>query len=437
MSNIMRNLDSKKEVINIINNILIAENKKIYPVFQSELIETGKMTNGEIQQIIGLVTDLNDVRTEILIWLYSSILKYHNDIPPLDHFFEQEEIKQAEIFQIKRIESQFPLRLKILDKLDPYHEDYLISLSIKQINSLQENGIFKLNVEMQRESEITTYNGQLISHISYDDDRSREIGDDMASYNYRSDTIRLILIIDGEEKYNIKDNDVIIRTGNIALIDGNHRVKGLEYGLLKNEDIELKLPVIFTIGTVQDGQIIINQSEKRQPLNKEFLKTYDNAPETNIVKKLKLSDELDKVYKFCKTPQEISKNAGFVIEGILIDYIKKYYNTKNISKKQQDVIRDWLIGFFNTIADFFNIDFNNFQNTKKIKWNVSPYCFAGYIQLSSYLQNKENWENLLIEFLSKINFNLDNKPWKEGVSHPDKNIDKFFKEMIINVFGKV
>jgi hypothetical protein len=430
----MKTLDSKNELIELIQKVIRADNNTIYPIFQSELIDTNppKMTNGEIQSILSFNTDLNNIKTEILVWIYSTIQKYNKNLPSLDHFFENEEIKQAEIFQITRLDMSFPLKFKIHRQLS-HKEEYLISLSAQEINIMQNNGVIQLNAEMSRESKITNYHGYLVYNIYFSDTRSREIGINMSQNEYYSNGIRLHLVKNGNEQYQIKKDELIINAGDLVLIDGNHRVKGIEYGLLANQDMYLYLPVFLTIGNLNMGQEIIYQEEKREPLAKEHVETYKPSGAANIVKSLVSSNDLDAVYKFCDTPQAIDAGAGFILESILIQYIEKYYNTNNISKKQEQVITKWLVEFFNSLADILIQDFKNYLTIRKSKWSVSYFTFAGYIQLSKCLQGKDNWEELLIQIISSVDFNNQNRPWIATTKNPDKHVDKKFKELIDSV----
>lgn len=79
---------------------------------------------------------------------------------------------------------------------------------------------------------------------------------------------------------------------------------------------------------------------------------------------------------------------------------------------------------------------NYLRKAKDIRWNVSQYTFAGYVYLSSVLQGKENWVNLLNNILSSIDFSIQNQPWKNGVQKPDKLVVKYFEEEVVkNVLG--
>jgi hypothetical protein len=374
---------------------------------------------------------------EVLLWLYEIVLDFKPELKPVSDYFEPIEIKSAETYQIGRIKAFFPLRLKILDKPNPNHDDFLMSLPISFINNMQENGLIQLRSEMQRESVITTYNGVFVSHISFNPERSKKIQESMSDYSYRSDMIRLILIIDGEEDYYFEDDELIIKSGNIALIDGNHRVRAAEEVLMKNPDNELKLPLMFTIGTINDGKFIISQSEKRQPINKSHAKTYDNSDENEIVRLIITSSELDRVYKFAKTEDQIRSGYGFILETAIANNVKNCYNITGMSKKQKKKLADWLVEFLNELADYFNQDFRNFNTVKKTRWSAYYYTFAGYIYLSSILYEKDNWEDMLVKVLDMIDFGISSKPWGDGARNADKLVEQFFERMVkeSNVLG--
>jgi len=439
----MKNLDSKQQVINILETVIKSDNKKLDALFTKELVESSKMRTSEVKSILGLRTDLNELPIEKLIYLYSAILTVEsikNDIPKIDEFFEDQEIRHAENLRIERIKSQYPIKLKAYKQTNK--EDYVVRISAKQLEEWKDNGVIKLDKDMARESNITNYKGQLISSISYNDKRAREIGDKMATNNFYSNGIRLHAINNESLNYEFiqpqkpdeeGEGQLVIKSGDIALIEGNHRINGVEYALLENPDVYLYLTVFFSFGTIKDGQFIIDQEEKREPLKKELVKTYSSASESNIVKDLK--SEVSDVYKFCKTIQEVNQGGGFVLEPILIDSIKEYYDDIEDNKPKEVKVRQWLSEFLNELSVIFNKDFKNYLSVKKSKWNVSPYAFAGYIYLSSTLQGKENWEQKLSDILSSIDFSVVNKPWRDSVSKPDKLIVKCFKEAVNNVFG--
>jgi hypothetical protein len=134
-----------------------------------------------------------------------------------------------------------------------------------------------------------------------------------------------------------------------------------------------------------------------------------------------------------ETKEEIDKGVGFVLESILIDNVKKYYDLKNFSKKQENSIKVWLVDFFNELADILNKDFANFLSVRKVRWSVSPYAFAGYLYASSKLYGKNDWQNQLQAIISKIDF--EDIPWKQGARNQEKLAIIKFEEVMSVVLG--
>lgn len=427
----MQNTDLEKECLQIISNIIKADNKKLITVFQSKLVDKSLMTMVEVHDLLSGKKDLDSYPVPILVWIYNVLKEYNPDLPKVEHYFTDREINASEVFQIERTKTQYPLQFEILRKPDPYHEDYLMSIPIKTLVSLLEKGMIQLDPEIQRESEISSYNGILVSNIKFNPNAAREICDSMGNNNYRTDMIRLILVQDGEEDYKISGGKLVVNSGNIALIDGNHRLRASEMAVSKYGNIDLELVVMFTIGTIKDGKYIIAQSEKRQPLNSERLKTFESTPESSIIKGFVTSLDLDRVYKFCQTKEEFEKGVGFVLESILVDSVKKFYDMKNISKKKENAVIAWLVEFFNELADILNRDFVNYRAIKKTRWSATPYAFAGYIYLSSKFQDMSDWQTKLLSVISSIDFNKI--PWKQNARNQDKVAVKIFEEVMSSV----
>lgn len=422
--------DKINEAIEILEKIFIADGITVSKILQQSLVDTGKITNREMQSLVACTTPLEKINKEIIIWIYEALYKAFN-LPEPIKYFSKKEIQSADLFHIKRYQSQYPLKFVILDRL-AYGHQYLITQSIQEIQTLKESGIIIWDKNIQRESIITKIGDEMVAHIRYDDKRAREIGDKIARNEYYSNSLRWHLIVNGKEDYYIDDsvepNILIINSGTIAEIDGQHRDKGSEYALLKNPNVYMKFPILFTIGTTTQGQSIIYQEEKRAPINRRHVQTYSNTASNRIVNLIIGSEKLDNVYKVVDTLQAVNNNGGFVLKSILSDAINKYYKlqSRSISRIQEQKISDWIIKFLNELADIYFEDFVNYITVSKTKWNVSPFSFYGYIYLSSVLQNQEDWEQKLREMLNQIDFN--NKPWV-SITNAHKFVEKIFKEV--------
>lgn len=424
-------MKDREQLCSLLSNIILTERTPVSSILKSELIEKGKMSNSTIRDILSGRILISNLEISALYWIYGAIKKIKSDLPEVTHFFEEIEIKKAESEREKSIQSQFPL-VFIADQLKP-KEEFNITLPIKNIIELQKSGIIQIDSAMQRESEILIYNGQLISHVAYDDSKAREISKLLLSRDYSPDPIRLNLVKDIDAKY-IYDADtkkLIIHGGNIVLLDGQHRMRAMEYALIQEPELEYSFPVIFSIATVKKAQVIIAQHEKLQPINKNLIKTYQSSVAGDIVRKLEIDDNISSVYIFVDTIQALYAKAGFVLTGDIIDAINDYYKVSDYTLKEQSELTKWLIEFFMEIAIYMEDDFKNFRSIKN-KWNTNRHIFPAYIWLSGVLKGKSNWKDELQRLINSIDFDMINKPWVLGASKPDKYIINKFKEVLCN-----
>lgn len=398
-------------------------------IFKKELIDTGKMTNATVNNILLKKINLINLDTSALIWIYRAIFNSTTGLlPNITQYFEEIELKNADKEKEKAFKSQFPLQFNAIPLLQK--DQYLLSLDIKFINELQLNGILEVVENMQRESEITVYNGQLISHVAYNDDKAREISDSLVSRNYWSDAIRLHLINDDNADY-YYDQDakkLIIKSGILAILDGQHRVRAMEYALIEEPSLRYDFPVILSVGTVKDGQQIIAQHEKLEPINKHTIKTYQKSVANDVFKKLENNDDIRDIYKFVDTIQKIQVKAGFILKGDMIDAIGKYYPVNNYKLREQSDLIKWLIEFFMEIAMYLEDDFRLYIDCNR--WSVNRFVFPAFVWLSSELKNKPNWKTILKNLLCRVDW--DNRPWKTGIYKPDIVIITAFREIMKN-----
>lgn len=426
------NLRDKEQLCDVLKKFIATENESVSAIFKTELIDTGKMSNYTARNILFGRTHPYNLDISALIWIYSAISKYKSGMPDIKRYFEEIEIKKAASDREKVIQSQYPLVFDATQLLPK--EQYLTTLNIRTINALQINGIIQVDANMQRESEIVVFNGQLISHVSYNDNKAINIDNSLIDREYWSDTIRWNLIKDefAEYEYDSDTQKLIISKGSIVLLDGQHRTRAMEYALIREPDLEYNFPIIISIATVKEAQQIIAQHEKQQPINKNVVRTYQNSPANDIIRKFEVDEDIRSIYKIVNTIQALQIKAGFVLKGDLITAVKENYNVLNITLKEKNDISKWLIAFFMELGEIMEDDFKNFRNISETKWSVNWHIFRAYIWLSSILYGNENWKNILHDLLDKIDFSNNGKPWKTGTPKPDRNIISKFKEVLNN-----
>ena len=422
-------MKNRDKLIRTLKTLISRSDNNIYDVLLKHIVQEGKMTSQEVTSILTLQKKLDDVDTTVLVWFYQALSEYKR-LPDIHSYFYDNEISQASFYIDKRRRNAFPLRFKILSKLS-LKDEYLICLSIKDVIELN-HGIIQLIPDMQRESTVVNFNGKLLSHIKFSDTRAREIGQCILNGSYWSNMIRWHLVLDGNEDYDVSDDYIVINQGLIANIDGQHRNAGFEYCLAENNDINMMIPIVLTIGTTRDAQSIINQEEKREPLAQTHVKSFANTTSNQIVKSIKSNEDIHDTYKFITTFEQYDGKMGFVLESLLSDAIDDFYdvNSNNdMTLKDRKKLESWLIEFFIELDDCLHSEFQNFETEKQ--WYAHPYAFYGYIYLSSIFRDTPDYGTLLRSAISRIDF--VQKPWGKALNPPviKQRIVQVFKEAVM------
>lgn len=395
----MKSESDKSEVIRIINNIIKMDQVKVSNILLDKLED--KLTKSEIYNITSNF-DVGKFNNIALIWIYGALFDFY-DLKDISTYFTDIELKRAETYYIERKNISFPLTFKNVIKVTD-NEEYKFFISIQELKLLMSLGILRLVEGMQRESITSMYNNKIVSHVAYNDSKAREIGKAIVSGEYHpKDDISIHLISDGEEDYIFDGENLVIKSGNLALLDGQHREAGIEYALLEDMDINMSQSIYFTVGSVEMAQSIIAQHEKQTPIKKELVESYTNSDGKFIFTRFSTNPDISKYYKFADNYETVKKGFAMATSGDMIRTINKYYGKKMKLKERNDVSK-WLIEFFTELVYIYEDDLLDFKNVRKIKWNMKGYAFSLYIYISKYLYKREDWKEVLFDILNKIDF---------------------------------
>lgn len=415
-------MKQKELLIQTLRNLYVTKLEECFNIYDSELVNNGRMTISEVKRIVTEYKDLENKDAITLAILYQPLCKIPNT-PPMDTFFTKQEEYEASMMMTKKMNTKLPLRFKILSKLTD-GDNYLICLSVQEIQAIKEAGLIHWEEAMQRESIITNIgDNKFISHIKYSDKRAREIGNLMASGDFFPNSLRWHITCSDENQYEVTDTEIILNYGFITELDGQHRDKGSEYALEQSPDVVMNLPIVLTIGSVSMAQNIIYQDEKREPISKQVIASYKNSSANSIMKRV-INGNIDDVYKFCDTNQGIAAGSGFILKSDFAEAIDKYYcMNKQLSRKQEVQISDWLTEFMVELADIFHDEFADFRKEKNKSLKTDTKTFQIYVYISSVVKTKDNWQQILKGVLGIIDFSRGNKKINNT-----KYIDEVFKK---------
>lgn len=399
----LKNSDSLQTVVRLIENSIKKNRNSVYHVFKKELIDSRKMTNAEVDRIMN-IDHLDEVNTNVLVWVYSALRMYNQSLPEVEDFFTDIEIENSKNFIIKRYQSAFPVKFPIT-RISLKNE-FKTVIPIQELCSLVNAGVIVIVDNLQREQQFTMYGGMLVSHVKYNDKVARDIGSCICRGEYwNKDDIGLHLITDENCRYDISEDEITIRSGKIALIDGNHRTNGFQYALLENPEIDMKVSVYLTIGTIEDGQEVLAQHEMQQPINKKLIQSYKKSDANDIFRLFSEDIGIKRRYKFVDTADAERAGIGFFVKADMTQALAQYYDLENMTINEQDDVAEWLISYFMTLYDLLEHDIINYKTVRKNKWSVRTNAVYVYVCISSMLYGNTDWREVLRKLINKIDFN--------------------------------
>lgn len=233
--------------------------------------------------------------------------------------------------------------------------------------------------------------------------------------------------IDVEEK----DGSLIVNNGEIAILDGQHRIRALSEILndmqtgdtsFTKEDLEnLIFPVKVSTYSNEIGQQQFYQyslGNKISSTRAEFFNTEDYP---NLIVKSLLNDSVLS-NKIETVKNSISKNERHNVTtyATMVNAIKLVYPEFS-SKEEALDLANYLKQFF---AELFNIipefkDFDRRKESKETSLLCENFSFYGYIGIAKFIQYMSDWEEKL-KVIKYIDLDKSAKSWAGKVTKNTK-----------------
>jgi hypothetical protein len=383
----MRYSEVRQTAVDLLTKAFVWETNATLECLWATLAQQGKMTTEEITNYAVSPGSLSDASDDVLCLLYQAL--WREGWPGTSVLFNEEAISNAERRRVQKLQEAYPLKFHAI-RLSA-HDEYLFALTAQEINALVQSGVLQIRTDMQRESVITSYHGQLISHVRYDDEWAQTISAAYNSGDGYSSALRWNLVVDGTERYEYDDvtNELVIYSGSIAIIGGQHRTRALEYALYTNPNLDLKMGIFLTVAGPERAQFIINQDETRLEINKEYKKSLEDSASRRIVRLLQASEKM-RDYKFVATEMEYRAGGGFVVISHLMKAIEQdpVIRRNVVSAKKIRNYYERLADFFEELEEYIGDEMANWRTTGKAV--VCPNAFYAYIWLAYELWKNEN-----------------------------------------------
>lgn len=425
--------NARQESTTVIQNVLTKHKDENISRVILNLANEGKLTQLTAQQIENNEIDALNSLTEFQLCLvYKRLKEYIDNMPEISKYFTEIEIIRCEHLIEKDIKDKFPFEFNNCRKIMPNMEVYRCDVSYKDLYYFLTSGAVKVEEGFQRESEYTVFKGKVISNVKFNKNVPPKIAECILKNEFfPTDEFKFHLLNDGEDYFEIvNENKLVIHSGNIKMLDGQHRSRGIQMAFAQNHNIDLTFSFIFSYGSKEMAQNLLAQHELRQPINAKTISNYIDSDANDIFRRFSTDTEIQKSYNFIEDKSAIIAGLGFIYKSDIISAIESYYVKKDMLRQEKNSIAKWLADFFKLLLEEWELDFIDYQNTSKTQWNTNSFAYDGLIYLSSRLYEQESRGLLALSYIEKLqNLNLSVNDIK------GKNKSKAFKKIVEEVLN--
>jgi len=310
---------------------------------------------------------------------------------------------------------QFPLILENVMELGD--NQWSTVVSIQELTSWYNSNLVNYNFETQRDPKyIERRDGSLIKKPNVNWDSVEDIYEKLIANLFHSNYITLNVLVNGEDDiaYDPDKKALIIRSGQIDVLDGFHRSLAMLKAIATNKNLNYKTGLMITNFNVQIANDFIRQEDKRNKIDERHIKSKNDENLMNgIVTMLNTNPKSDMRGKIATDMILIQKNIAYTLNDIISDTMEIVF--KNDVKTRRDVnkVGEYLIKFFNEIYGIKYDDFENLKKSRESSMVANENIFMLYVVLAKFLHEKEDWRDKLESIMNSIDFSKDNPIWSK------------------------
>ena len=415
--------------------------KKILRFISNQFSERGMQT-GKVQDVWTQRKE-TETLTEVELYLLTKYLyeqTHENRINPTD-YYTKVEIQDGDNYKEIKQENKinYPKEPLIFDNVIKVNDNqYLFIMEGKTLKDLNDSQIISYNFDTQRDPKYKTDNfGDLIKIANVNDNSVAEIAQDISFNKFISNTITLNLLADGNDEFQFIKNKLIIKSGQINIIDGFHRNLANIKALAENPNIDTVWEIRFTNWTVDKANNFIEQEDKRNKIDKRYMYSVIATDKwgNKVVKFLNNSDS-DIAGRISASISLLKSGVALTLSDLMSDAIDELWTLKNNMEAKN--LSEWLVEFFDYLLGTYHDEFTRYEQPTVIKY---PAMFIGYVTLAHKIEGNTDWKSKLKCTIDSIDFSKDNTAWEEmGIMKANGNMSFNIKKgnlrAIISYFQK-
>lgn len=413
-------------------NILYKENE-LARIVSRELFKKHNVPLEYTHDLVQNKSDIVEASKEVLVWLSYELSKqlkvyrakdgeengkYHEYCKTIDpyRFFDEDELKMLNKKLPKNENSKFPIKFeKVLQVAD---DQWVAVVDVDFIKDLRDKQIIKYNKNTQRQITLKKIKESVVWKITVFTKAIKEITSSMKSGDFIPNAISLNINADKPSNFHFtSDGGMVIQEGTIDIIDGFHRYLSMTNAKDDNSNFEYRTIVNIMNFTEEKAQRYIVQEDKKNKINKDYIKSIDNSDRGNAVVKYLNETSTSYLYRMISNQNEVGKISFATLSSAIS-------NSFELNPTELPIINKYLLKTMNSIIE---------QDTSVIQGDINNMLFVAYIRIASKHYNTKD-EKMILNDASIVRKKLTPdvlKALKSGSSNVKiaiKKIDKIIAE---------
>lgn len=307
--------------------------------------------------------------------------------------------------------------------------EYVTQINGKELLRLWLENIIEYDPEIQRGTKVKLDRDKNEIEVPvFSTANVKKIYESMLAGNYFTDLITLNIMKDGTENIDVEDDNLIVYEGNIAISDGQHRIRALEAIKMSNDAMEtafdleqLVFPVKITVYDVPTAQQQFYQFSQGLKISSSRSEYFNSKGLSNILIKRLMEDgrALHGKVEIVKNTIAKKDTRHLVSFATLVNAIDLVYLLD--SEEELDELTEYLDEFF---KELFNLipemrDYEKRLESKEKSLIAENFMFYGYVAISQLLHGVPDWKSKM-PLILQLDFDKDSKLWYGKVTKRGK-----------------
>ena len=269
----IKNRDVLEDAIERYFNMINPKSEE-YKAIQGNMLKYNYLP-GAVNSVARQSRPISDLKENELYWFLESIFKASNknDLNPRD-WFSSHEIQMHSGDTVVTEQVKYPIVFENVLKLTD--DQWLCVVNEAFIKKLYGWQIINYNKNTQRQMKKRVANGQQSYQITLSRQKVNQITTAMLSNLYIPDELTLNISENNPDNdFEYKDGTIILKSGQMDIIDGYHRYYSIVDALLKNPEFKINMQIKICSFSEEKARRFIVQKDKQTPMKRSIISSYD------------------------------------------------------------------------------------------------------------------------------------------------------------------